>query len=114
MKKTRNKFEAKIYAQLKRSRKVFDYEADRIPYLFAGHYIPDFRVTTSTGTLYIETKGYLRPEDKRKLVAVKKCNPHLDIRIVFYAFTKKNVAWATRNSFRYAIGNIPKEWLEGM
>lgn len=113
-KKPRNKFETKIYEQLSRSGRIFDYESERIPYIIASHYIPDFTVFTPTGKVYIETKGYLRPEDKRKLVAVKKLNPRLDIRIVFYAFNKRYVAWAIRNGFRYAIGNIPKEWLDGL
>lgn len=114
MKKTRNRFETKIEGQLKRARAIFKYESERIPYILARHYIPDFIITTITGKLYVECKGYLRPEDKAKMVAVKKLNPHLDIRIVFYAFNKKYVAWAVRNGFRYAVGNIPKDWLEGM
>lgn len=114
MTKTRNKFEQKIEKQLKRSRVVYSYESKQIPYVLSGHYIPDFCINTKSGVVYIETKGYFRPEAKRKMVAVKKYNPHLDIRIVFYAFKKKDIAWAIRNGFRYAIGTIPKEWLNGL
>jgi hypothetical protein len=114
LKKTRNKFEAKIEKQLKRARVVFSYEAKKIPYLLSGHYIPDFCIQTPTGVLYVETKGYFRPEAKRKMVAVKKLNPHLDIRIVFYALKKKDIAWAIRNGFKYSVGTIPKEWLDGL
>jgi hypothetical protein len=113
-KKTRNRFEAKIERQLKRSRRVFSYESERIPYILARHYVPDFIVTTCTGKVYIECKGYLRPEDKCKMIAVKKYNPRLDIRIVFYSLNKKYIKWAERNGFRYAVGTIPREWLEGM
>ena len=114
MKKTRNKFEQKIERQLKRARVVYQYEFGQIPYVLSGHYIPDFRINTKSGVVYIETKGYFRPEAKRKMVAVKKYNPQLDIRIVFYSHKKKDIAWAERHGFRYAIGMIPKEWLEGM
>lgn len=113
-KKTRNKFEQKLEKQLQKAKVPFKYESERIPYILARHYIPDFVVTTCTGKVYIEAKGYLRPEARSKMVAVKKLNPRLDIRIVFYAFNKRYVAWAIRHGFKYAIGNIPKEWLEGM
>lgn len=80
-------------------------------YTYSGHYTPDFVLTTKLGKIYVEAKGYFRPEDKRKIVAVKRCNPHLDIRLVFYSFSKKNVRWAEKHGFLYAIQDIPKEWL---
>jgi predicted nuclease of restriction endonuclease-like RecB superfamily len=112
--KTRNKFEAAIAKQLRRSRAKFKYESERIPYVIAGHYIPDFTIRTPTGTLYVEAKGHFRPEDKRKLAAVKRCNPHLDIRILFYRHVKSSVKWAERHGFRYAVETIPKDWLKGL
>jgi Autographiviridae endonuclease I len=114
LKKLKNKFEKRINLQLKRSKLSFKYEGEKIPYVLAGHYIPDFVLQTSTGTLYIETKGYLRPEDKRKMCAVKKQHPELDIRIVFYAKRVKQITWAEKAGFKWAIEKIPKEWLEGL
>lgn len=114
MKKLKNKFETKLSNQLKRAKVSFKYETERIPYLIAGHYIPDFIVETPTGKIYIEAKGYLRPEVKRKMVAVKKLNPQLDIRFVFYCERKAYIKWAVKCGFRYAIDTIPKEWLEGL
>lgn len=113
MKKLKNNFERKIHNQLKRAKVVFKYEPERIPYVIAGHYIPDFIINTPTGTLYIETKGYLRPEAKRKLIAVKKQHPELDIRIVFYEQRKSNSRWAERCGFKWAVSTIPQEWIEG-
>lgn len=110
-KKLKNKFEKKLHAQLKRSKLPFKYEGEKIPYYFTGHYIPDFVVKTSEGTLYIEAKGYLRPEHKRKMVAVKKLHPTLDIRLVFYSKNKQYVRWAEKHGFKYAFEVIPKEWL---
>lgn len=113
MKKLRNKFEKKLYRQLKRAKVSFKYESDKIPFVLAGHYIPDFVIQTPTGLLYVEAKGYLRPEHKRKMVAVKKQHPSLDIRILWYSRNYRNIKWAEKNGFRYAISSIPKDWLEG-
>jgi predicted nuclease of restriction endonuclease-like RecB superfamily len=113
MNKTRNKFETRIFRQLKRAKVSFKYECEKIPYILARHYIPDFIITTSNGKIYIETKGYLRPEDKAKMVAVKKLNPQLDIRILFYARKEQYIKWAERHGFRWAVERIPREWLDG-
>lgn len=110
----KNKFEKRIYAQLKRSKVSFKYESEKIPYVLAGHYIPDFVLVTSTGKVYIETKGYLRPEHKRKMVAVKKQHPEIDLRILFYSPKKKDIKWAERIGIKYAFEKIPKEWLNGL
>lgn len=109
--KTRNKFETKLLQQLQQSKLKVAYESEKIPYYIAGHYIPDYVITTPTGKIYIEAKGHFRPEAKRKMVAVKKQHPELDIRIVFYSYNKKYIRWATKHGFTYAIGDIPDEWL---
>lgn len=114
MKKPRNKFELKVEKQLKKSKLKFKYETERIPYILARHYIPDFIIETPLGRIYIECKGYLRPEAKAKMVAVKRQNPGLDIRILFYSERKAQIRWAERNSFRWAVADIPKEWLDGL
>lgn len=113
MKKTRNRFEQRIEKTLKKANVSFQYESEKIPYLFTGHYIPDFVITTkSGGKIYLETKGYFRPEAKRKMVAVKKLNPQMDLRILFYSLKDKDIRWAVRHGFKYAVENIPKEWLD--
>lgn len=114
VKKTRNKFEKKIELQLKKAKIKFNYESERIPYLLSGFYIPDFVIDTRNGRVYIETKGHFRPEAKRKMVAVKKLNPGLDIRILFYSKKDKDIKWAKKNGFIYAIDTIPEFWFEGL
>lgn len=109
--KTKNRFEDRIFKTLTKSKVPFKYESEKIPYIFSGHYLPDFVVQTPHGKIYIETKGYFRPEAKRKLVAVKKLNPNLDIRIIFYAKKEKDIRWAERHGFIYSIETLPKEWL---
>lgn len=110
----RNKFETRIYNQLTEAGIPFKYEGERVPYVIAGHYLPDFIICTPLGKIYIETKGYLRPEHKRKMVAVKKLNPQLDIRILFYAPKKEYIKWADKTGFRWAVGEIPIEWMQGL
>ncbi len=109
--KLKNKFESRIDRQLKTSKVKYKYEGEKIPYILARHYIPDFIIFTKAGKIYVECKGYLRPEAKAKMVAVKKLNPNLDIRIVFYSKNAKYIKWAERAGFTYAIGEIPSEWL---
>lgn len=112
--KLKNNFEKKIHRQLKRAKVQFSYESERIPYVLACHYVPDFVIRTPLGLVYIECKGYFRPEDKRKLIAVKKLNPHMDLRILFYSTSPKNIKWAERHGFKYAVSSIPKEWMVGL
>ena len=112
-KKPRNKFEKRIDRQLRKTRLPYDYEPEKIPYIISAHYIPDFVVKLPGGDkIYIETKGYLRPEDKRKLVAVKKCHPTKDIRILFYRLVESSIRWAERHGFQYAIESVPDSWFQ--
>ena len=114
VKKPRNKFEKKIYASLKRRKVSFKYESCRFAYVLAKHYIPDFIVETPLGLVYIELKGYLRPEHKAKMIAVKRQHPEIDLRLLFYAPKKDQIKWAEKNGFKYAVGSIPSDWLKGL
>jgi len=92
----------------------FGYEKVRIPYVIHGWYIPDFIVDlhlfpSEDKRLYIEQKDTYGQSIKRKMVAVRRCNPTLDIRLVFYAHNKKYIKWAEKNGFPWAVGEIPKE-----
>jgi predicted nuclease of restriction endonuclease-like RecB superfamily len=113
LKKLRNKFETKIYRQLKKHKVLFNYELEKIPFVLARHYVPDFVVFTPNGKIYIETKGHLRREDKAKLVAIKRQHPEMDLRILFYSRKKDQISWADRHGFKYAFENIPEEWING-
>lgn len=107
----RNKFELRIFSALKDNNVQFKYESEKIPYLIPGHYIPDFILTTKSGKIYIETKGHFRPEAKRKMAAVKKLNPQLDIRILFYSYNKTYIRWCEKHGFKWAVQELPEEWL---
>lgn len=111
--KTRNKFEARIDQQLRSSCVTYGYESEKIPYVIAGNYNPDFVIKTKAGKkIYLETKGYFRPEHKRKMKAVKKMHPELDIRIIFYSHSRPNIRWAEKHGFKYAFHSIPDDWID--
>ena len=112
-KKTRNKFEKRTFDHLDREGIEFDYEIENLSYTLKGFYKSDFTVFCKNGKkIIIETKGYFRPEDKRKMVAVKKQHPDLDIRLLFYAPNKSYQRWAIKYGFPFAVREIPPEWLE--
>jgi predicted nuclease of restriction endonuclease-like RecB superfamily len=119
----RNSFERDLYKQLRaRQRKDYEisYESERLHYAVPQEYVPDFVVSFPSGRkIYIEGKGYFRPEDRRKLVAVRNSNPEIDLRIVFQRDQKLSKhhkmtygQWADREGFPWAVGSIPKEWLK--
>ena len=92
------------------------YESEKISYEIEAQYIPDFKV----GDVYFEAKGYFPSDQRRKMKAVKKSNPDLDIRMIFQApynkiskHSKTTYAkWAERNGFPWcAYYAIPIDWL---
>ena len=94
----------------------YAYENASFSYVIEHNYTPDFQV----GDIYLETKGYFKPADRRKMIAVKKANPDLDIRFVFQAphnkINKRSkttyAKWAEKNGFKWCpYYAIPREWL---
>ena len=110
----RNKFEAKLLDQCADTGIKFEYETEKFPYVRKFTYTPDIILHTKLGKVYIEAKGYFRPEHKAKMIAVKQQHPELDIRLVFYSNNKKNTTWAEKNGFKYAIHSIPDIWFKGL
>ena len=83
-------------------------------------YTPDFKVMRKDGSFFfVEYKGYLRPEDKTKMAAIRKQYPDLDIRFVFMKANKPSykgakttyAGWAEKNGFLWAELTIPEDWL---
>lgn len=119
----RNAFERDILKDLKSKRRkgnyTFDYESEYIPYILEKRYLPDFVVHKKDGSvIYIESKGYFRPADRGKMLAIKRNHPELDIRFIFYRNDKikgsKNryTDWCDRHKFPHHVGNnVPREWL---
>jgi hypothetical protein len=95
----------------------YEYESTKVPYVLQCNYTPDFLLPNS---IYLETKGQLTEEDRRKMKAVKAAHPDLDIRFVFqtpynkiYKGSKTTYAkWADKHGFPWcAFHSIPIEWL---
>lgn len=95
----------------------YEYESTKVPYVLHCNYTPDFLLPNG---VFLETKGHLTSEDRRKMKAVKKENPELDIRMVFQSpFNKINkgskttyAKWAEQNGFPWcSFHSIPIEWL---
>ena len=58
----------------------FQYESEKLGYTIEHSYTPDFVLPNYT---YLEAKGYWDPADRRKILAVKRDNPGIDIRMIF-------------------------------
>lgn len=110
-------FERTVSIQLSQAGVEWDYEQVKLPYTLEGTYNPDFRLLKSG--ILIEVKGFLDRESKRKMVAVKKAHPSIDIRFCFSQSDKKipgskqtHGEWARKNGFPYCEGSVPQEWLD--
>ena len=116
--KYKSKFEQSFADDLKRREINFKYEPVKFPYILEKNYIPDFILEGYD--FIIETKVYFTPADRAKLLAVRKMNPKVDIRLVFMnPYTKINSKsktrysdWCDKNGFKWANKNIPQAWLK--
>ena len=96
---------------------TYEYESTRVPYTIQHHYSPDLVLPNH---VLLETKGYWDAKDRRKILAVKKDNPYLDLRMVFqspYNKINKNskttyAKWCEKHDIPWtSYHNIPLEWL---
>lgn len=119
----RSKFENRINKKVpSKYIHMVEYEKEKIPYIIEHTYNPDFVIKKENGEkVYIEAKGYFSKDDRRKMLAVKKQHPELDIRLLFQKASnkiggnskKKYSDWCDINGFKWAEGDeIPKEWFE--
>ena len=112
----RSRLEEQVAELLTNLKVEYSYEPDKFNYVIEAKYTPDFKV----GDVYLETKGFFKPADRRKMLAVKKANPDLDVRLVFqapYNKISKNskttyAMWAEKNGFQWCpYYDIPLDWL---
>lgn len=98
-----------------RKKCVYEPADGKLPYVLEMKYLPDIRLPNGT---YVEIKGRLDSTDRRKMIAVKKAHPDLDIRFVFmrahnllYKGAKTTYAqWADKEGFVWSEGAIPESW----
>ena len=95
----------------------YEYESERVSYTIEHHYTPDFVLPNH---VYLEAKGYWAPEDRRKVLAVKKDNPDMDLRMVFQApyntISKRSkttyAQWCEKHEIPWThFHDIPLDWL---
>jgi predicted nuclease of restriction endonuclease-like RecB superfamily len=120
--KMASKGEVELAKWMDQNKIFWMYEPEVFRYVLPGRrYTPDFKVERKDGSFfYVEFKGWLRPEDRTKMIAFHKSNPEVDIRFVF-ANAEKTITktskttygqWAAKHGFIYAHGTIPARWLE--
>ena len=107
--------------KVKRKEGTLSYETEKLPYTLSKNYVPDFIISSpSNGNMYIEVKGYLRPEDRTKAIAVKQAHPEKDIRFIFatnnslYKGSKNRYSdWCEKHGFKYCFkDSIPGDWFK--
>ena len=88
--KYRSGFEEMIAKAFGRRKISFRYESTTLKYetppvpAKSHKYTPDFIFKAKDGhKIYVEAKGYLKPDCRKKMALVKKDNPDLDIRFLF-------------------------------
>ena len=96
---------------------TYQYESEQVSYTIQHNYTPDFVLPNH---VYLEAKGYWAAADRRKVLAVKRDNPDLDLRMVFQApynkISKKSkttyAMWCEKHDIPWtAYHDIPIDWL---
>ena len=95
----------------------YEYEGISFDYTITHEYTPDFYLENG---IVLETKGFWRPEDRRKIKQVITDNPEIDLRMVFQdpykKISKKSkttyAKWCSRYGIKWcAFHAIPVDWL---
>ena len=116
MKAYRSGLEVKLGELLDRQSVPYEYETARFPYWTESRYTPDFFLPNG---VIIEAKGFFKPSDRRKHLAVRDQHPELDIRFVFQrnnTISSKSKttygAWCDKHGFLWCLyPHLPAEWL---
>tara|TARA_R100001082_G_scaffold20512_1_gene9952 strand:- start:188 stop:631 length:444 start_codon:yes stop_codon:yes gene_type:complete len=115
--KFRSKLEERVADLLKELGVSYDYESTKVSYTIDHYYVPDFVLPNH---VHLEAKGYWDAKDRRKILAVKKDNPYLDLRMVFQSpyntISKKSkttyAQWCEKHDIPWtSFHNIPLDWL---
>ena len=115
--KFRSKLEENIANLLEGLGVSYQYESEKLGYTIEHAYCPDFVLPNYT---YLEAKGYWDAKDRRKILAVKRDNPSIDLRMVFQSpynkISKKSkttyAQWCDKHNIPWtAFHEVPLEWL---
>lgn len=113
--KFRSNFEKTVWEAMINEGEKADYEAVKLNYTISATYTPDLRLPNG---ILVEIKGKLDAPTRRKMLAVKKANPKLDIRFVFMRANNpirkgaktRYWEWAEKAGFGWSEKTVPKEW----
>lgn len=122
--------EVKCAADLESRGVKYGYETDTFKYQYDPQkYTPDFVIKRKgKKTLYVEYKGKMTPDIRKKMLAVQKCNPDVQFAIVFenanngitkrrkkkdgtYNTPTKYWQWAEKKGFLWSEHTVKEEWL---
>ena len=115
--KFRSKLEERVATLLEQLGISYEYETEKLSYTIEHNYTPDFVLPNY---VYLETKGYWDAADRRKVLAVKRDNPEVDLRMVFQSpyntISKKSkttyAKWCEKHDIPWAAYHeIPLDWL---
>ena len=115
--KFRSKLEERVATLLEQLGISYEYETEKLSYTIEHTYTPDFVLPNY---VYLETKGYWDAADRRKVLAVKRDNPEVDLRMVFQSpyntISKKSkttyAQWCERHDIPWtSYHDIPIDWL---
>ena len=115
--KFRSKLEERVATLLEQLGISYEYETEKLSYTIEHTYTPDFVLPNY---IYLETKGYWDAADRRKVLAVKRDNPDVDLRMVFQSpyntISKKSkttyAKWCEKHEIPWtAYHEIPLDWL---
>jgi hypothetical protein len=121
--------EVEVAALLDKKKIPWEYETHKFDYHMCPNweyecnvkwqtYNPDFYLPGFD--FYLEVKGKMTLDTRKKMVAVKLHNPEIDIKIVFGAAKNKLYAtpnssryweWAEKEGFEWSEKDILKEWM---
>jgi hypothetical protein len=115
--KFRSKYEETVFNNVEENGFTVEYEPYSLTYLMKGNYYPDFVLPNG---IIVEAKGYFDSRARAKMIAVKKNNPDLDIRMLFMNSKTKvrkgskltYASWCEKYNFPFADGMIPLEWFK--
>ena len=117
MPRFRSRLEGAVAATLTEEGVDWQYEVAHLGYQIEHLYTPDFMLANG---IFLEVKGYFSPEDRRKMLAVKKAHPQADIRLIFSNPNQKisktsrtsYADWCIKKGFPYCSSHsIPLSWL---
>lgn len=120
--------EVEVAAQLDKMKIKWKYEPEKLPYhlcpkwcqecdVQVKYYIPDFKLANG---IYIEVKGKMTLDTRKKMEAVLRCNPDTIINILFgeannKLYARKNSTryweWAEKVGFKWSHKEVKKEWV---